>query len=52
MGRRDKGPPWTMNFNLPSLNTGKDGENREENNENDGNKKGPPKVVNTVPSSS
>ena len=40
-----------MNFIASYLNTGKDCEKREEKKDNDGNK-GPPKVVNTVPSSS
>ena len=41
-----------MNFNAGHLNTGKVGENREQKKDNDGNNRGPPKVVNTVPSSS
>ena len=41
-----------MNFNASHLNTGKEHEKREEKKDNEGNTKGPPKVVNTVPSSS
>ena len=52
MVRKDDQGPWSMNFNLPSKNRGKDGGNGEENKDNDGNNRGPPKVVNTDMSSS
>ena len=52
MGKKDNQPRWTMNFNAGHLSTGKIGENREQKKDNDGNNRGPPKVVNTVLSSS
>ena len=53
MGRNNNQPPWTINFNQNLSNTGKkpgDKQEREER-QNDVNG-GPPKEVNTVPSSS
>ena len=52
MVRKDDRGAWSMNFNLPSKNRGKDDGNGEENKDNDGNNRGPPKVVNTDTSSS
>ena len=51
MVRKDNWPQWIMSFNQWSKNSCKDGEKREEKKDSDGNK-GPPKVVNTVLSSS
>ena len=52
MVRRDDRGPWSMNFNPPSKKRGKDGRNGEDDKDNDGNNRGPPKVVNTDTSSS
>ena len=52
MGRKDNQLTWTMNFNASHFNKGKDREKRGEKKDSNEDRKGPPKVVNTVPSSS
>ena len=52
MGRKDNRPSWKMNFDSSHFNRGKDSEKRGERKDNNEDRKGPPKVVNTDMSSS